>query len=88
MSSELEEKISRLESRIIKLEKVENRRRIKKIVGISIKVIILLVVLYFGYRYYQHVNETYIKPYKETIDKLDNGYNRIKDSAIFSKLFG
>lgn len=88
MNSEVLEKIESLEDRIIKLEKREKRRKNKIIIGIIIKVIIILICAYFGYRYYVHINETYIKPYKETIDKLDSSYNMIKDSSLFSKLFG
>lgn len=88
MYSEVEKEIENLEKRIIKLENVEKRRKIKKIIGIVVKLIILGIVIYFGYRYYIHVNENYIKPYKETIDKLDSGYDKIKNSTVFSKLFG
>lgn len=88
MSSEMEKRIEELEKKISKLEKIEKVRKTKKIIGITIKLVIICICLYTGYRYYLHVNETYIKPYKETIDKLDNGYNKIKDSTIFSKLFG
>ena len=88
MSSELEEKILELEKKVNKLEKAENIRKAKKIISISIKVILLLIVVYFGYRYYVHINETYIKPYKETVDTLAEGYNKIKNSSVFSKLIG
>ena len=88
MNSELEEKIKLLEKKIDKLERAENYRKTKKIIGISIKAIIILIVVYFGYRYYVHINETYIKPYKETVDTLAEGYNKIKNSSVFSKLLG
>ncbi len=88
MNNELETRIIELENKVKKLEKAENYRKTKKIIGISIKVIIVLIVVYFGYRYYVHINETYIKPYKETVDTLAEGYNKIKNSSVFSKLLG
>lgn len=88
MNNELNERIIELENRLKKIEKVEERRRNVKIAKIAIRVIILLIVIYAGYRCYVYVNDTFIKPYKETVDELVTGYNKIKNSPVFSKLIG
>ncbi len=62
-----EEKIQELESRIEKLEKIENRRKIMSIITICIYGVIVLsiigVCIYFYF---------WVKPYKDKVDALTN----------------
>ncbi len=88
MNNELSEKVIELENRLKKIEKIEERRRNTKIFKIAIKVIIVLVIAFAIYRGYVYVNNTFIKPYKETVDELVTGYNSIKNSPVFGKLIG
>ena len=76
---ELENKIKELELRLSRLEKIENRRKIFKIINIVVKIIILLVVLFSLWTGYNYVNETIIKPYKETVDEIKGTYDSVKN---------
>ncbi len=74
----MEEKIKELETRLEKLEKIENRRKIRNYIVLGIYGVILLTVvvgvLYFYYK---------IKPYKEKLDNLkDWGSNLKIDNVI------
>lgn len=87
---ELENKIKELELRLSRLEKIESRRQTFKIIKIVIKIIILLVVLFGLWTGYNYVNETIIKPYKETVEEIKGTYDSVKDydfslEGIFGK---
>ena len=48
------------------LEKIEKRRKVKRLIIIGIKVVCLLVICFFTYKLY-----LYILPYKESLDKFN-----------------
>ena len=75
---ELEDKIKELEARLSRLEKIETRRQTFKIIKIVIKLIILLVILFGLWTGYNYVNETFIKPYKDTVDEIKGAYDNVK----------
>ena len=73
-----EEKIKELTERIEVLEKAENKRIAKrkiKTIFTTIKFVIIIGILLFGYIY---INNHYIKPYKEKIDYVNNKVNSIE----------
>ena len=73
-----EEKIKELTERIEVLEKAENKRIIKKRIRIilnTIKFVVILGVIIFGYIY---INNHYIKPYKEKIDYVNDKVENIQ----------
>lgn len=76
---ELEDKIKELEARLSRLEKIENKRQTFKIIKIVIKLIILLAILFGIWIGYNYVNETFIKPYKETVDEIKGAYDNVKN---------
>ena len=76
---ELENKIKELEARLSRLEKIETRRQTFKIIKIVIKLIILLVILFGLWIGYNYVNETFIKPYKDTVDEIKGTYDNVKN---------
>ena len=76
---ELQNKIKELEARLSRLEKIENKRKTFKIIKIIIKLIILLSVLFGLWMGYNYVNETIIKPYKETVDEIKDTYDNVKN---------
>lgn len=82
---ELENKIRVLESRISRLEKIESKRKTFKIIKVCMKIVILLAILFGLWMGYNYVNETIIKPYKETVDEIKNTYNDIKDNNLVDK---
>ncbi len=80
-----EEKIKELTERIEVLEKAENKRIVKKRISIilhTIKIVIILGIILFGYIY---INNHYIKPYKEKIDYVNDKVENIQ-SFIDDKL--
>ena len=76
---ELKDKIKELESRINRLEKLENKRKTLRIIKTIIRLIILLIILFALLIGYNYVNETFIKPYKETIVEIKEKYNDVKN---------
>ena len=76
---ELENKIKELEARLSRLEKIENKRQTFKIIKIVIKIIVLLALLFGLWMGYNYVNETIIKPYKETVDEIKGTYDNVKN---------
>ncbi len=83
---ELENKIKELETRLSRLEKIENNRQTFKIVKILVKTIITLIILFGLWTGYNYVNQTYIKPYKKTIDEIKSTYDNVKDFSLDSIL--
>ena len=75
---ELENKIKELELRLSRLEKIETRRQTFKIIKIVIKLIVLLAILFGIWIGYNYVNETFIKPYKDTVDEIKGTYDNVK----------
>lgn len=87
---ELKKKVESLETRLLVLEKKERKRETKKLLKIISKIIILVLIAILIYRGYVYVNEKYITPYKETIDKLEEVMNTVKSNDIkdwFEKTF-
>jgi hypothetical protein len=77
--SDLDKRVKELEDRVKSLEKIENRRKSLKTASILIKLFIfsfIVVALWYGYTY---VRKTYIKPYKEKIDTIEEKYNSLKN---------
>ena len=72
-----EEKINELENRIVELEKIEKRRRIKNIIiyslygAIILSTIIIVCVIYYK-----------LKPYKDELDSLKNFGSGLKSDTI------
>ena len=77
---ELQNKVKELESRLERLEKIENTRKTTRLIKILIKVVILLAVLIGLWIGYNYVNETYIKPYKKTMDEIKETYDTVKNA--------
>ena len=77
---ELENKIKSLETRLARLEKIENKRKTTKLIKLFIKTIIIITVLIGIWIWYNHVNESYIKPYKEIIEQIKENYDNIKSN--------
>ena len=78
MSSE--EKIKALEERIVVLEKAEQKRKVKRIIGIVwdlIKLGILIAVVVMAYNF--------VKPYKEKIDAASEKVDAV-ESFVEDKL--
>lgn len=89
--NELENKIKSLEEKVLWLEKAEKKRRRNKLIGIIFKIIIAIIVVIIGYKAYLYVNETYIKPYneyKETLDEIKKDYDSIKDYTGIASSIG
>ena len=72
-----EEKINDLEKRLTKLEKIEERRKIKSIIVLSIYGVIVVALLVLVFVFYSK-----IKPYKEKIDSLKNFGSDLKTDTI------
>jgi hypothetical protein len=74
-----EEKIKELTERIEVLEKAENKRIAKKKLEITVRIVeilVIIIVLFLGYIY---VNNTYIQPYKEKIDYVNDKVEDIEE---------
>ena len=74
-----EEKIIELTKRIEVLEAAENRRIQKKKIKIAYeitKIVIVLAILLVGYIY---INIKVIKPYKDTINKVNDKISNVQD---------
>ncbi len=78
-AKELQNKIKELEARLARLEKIENKRQAFKTLKIVIKIIILLAIMFGLWMGYNYVNNTFIKPYKETVDEIKGTYDNIKN---------
>lgn len=76
---ELKNKIKELEARLSRLEKIEDRRQSLKIIKILIKTIIIIAILIGIWIGYNYVNQTFIKPYKETVDEIKGTYDSVKN---------
>lgn len=76
---ELKNKIKELEARLSRLEKIEDRRQSLKIIKILIKTIIIITILIGIWIGYNYVNQTFIKPYKETVDEIKGTYDSVKN---------
>ncbi len=78
-----EEKINELTERIEILEKRERKRIIKRRIEITFKIIKTITIIIVLFMAYNYINNTYIKPYKEKIDyindKIDTVDNLIND---------
>ena len=79
---ELEKKIKELEARLSRLEKIETRRQTTKYIKLFIKTIIIIAILFGLWTGYNYVNETYIKPYKETVDEIKETYDNVKNTSF------
>lgn len=84
---ELEDQVEILQFKVKKLEGIETRRQIKKNINFVLKLIFLFVIIFVGWQIYNRINEKYIKPYKETIDKIDEFYDKTKDNKLLDKIF-
>lgn len=76
---ELQTKIKELEARLSRLEKIENKRQTFKIIKIVIKMIVILIIVFGLWMGYKYLNETIIKPYKETVDEIKGTYDNVKN---------
>ena len=85
---ELQKEVDELKQRVKKLEKKEKKRTRKEITKLIIKLIILVGILFGLYRGYVYVNNTFIKPLKETINKVEEISSDITDNDLYNKIFG
>ena len=76
-----EEKIKELTERIEQLEKAENKRKLKRNIKITIKVIEILAILTIILITYYQINTKLIKPYKDKIDYLEEKINTVENFA-------
>ena len=67
----MEERLNQLEERLVKLEKKERRRTIISRIKTILALIILAVMIGFGFYAYTKVKET-IKPIEELTEKYHN----------------
>ena len=72
-----EEKIQELTKRIEKLEKAEQKRIIKKRIEIITRISMFLITIIVIFLLWNYVNNSYIKPYKESIDKVNEKIDTI-----------
>ena len=72
-----EEKIQELTKRIEKLEKAEQKRIIKKRIEIITRISMFLIAIIVIFLLWNYVNNSYIKPYKESIDKVNEKIDTI-----------
>ena len=79
---ELQNKIKELENRLERLEKIENKRKTLTLIKILIKVVIVIAILIGIWVGYNYVNNTYIKPYKETMEEIKETYDNIKSPNL------
>ena len=82
-----EEKIRELTERIEKLEKAENKRILKRRIEIGTKIVIGLIIIILLIIAYIHINNTFIKPYKEKIDYVNEKVDKVQ-GFIDDKLGG
>ena len=72
---DLENKIEELNKRLIKLEKIEKRRKIRLIIKISFYVVLIIALCIIGFKIYTYLNKNIIEP-----------INTIKDSEVINTL--
>lgn len=77
MSSE--DKIMELTKRIEVLEAAENKRKTKKKIKIAYEITKIAIVLGLLLAGYIYINVKVIKPYKETVNKVNDKVNNIQD---------
>lgn len=65
---ELENKIEELNNRLIKLEKIEKRRKTRLIIKIILYVVIVVTLILIGFKVYNYLNENIIKPINSVKD--------------------
>ena len=73
----MEDKIKELEERIEKLEKIENRRKVKNILLLSFYGTIVIILIACGFYFYYK-----FKPYKEKLDSLQSFTNGLKRDEV------
>lgn len=83
----LEEKVEYLEKRVSHLETIERNRKIRAIVTLIMRILVYIAIgiaLVFAWNY---VNENYIKPYKETVEEIQDIKEETTDkiTGIFKK---
>lgn len=87
----LEEKISMLEEKVDKLERIEKRRQRIKWIKIGFKLaayITIIVLVYLGYRY---LKRNYLDPYDNFRNGISTKIDGVKNydySSIINGLFG
>lgn len=72
---ELENKIEELNNRLIKLEKVERRRKTRLVIKILLYIVIIIVLVIVGFKIYNYLNDNVIKP-----------INSIKDNDVITDI--
>ena len=68
------ERLNNIERRLVKLEKIEQRRKILSIIKFLTYLAVIIAIIVFGFYMYNRIIDT-IEPYKEVVDK----YNETKD---------
>ena len=59
---ELEQKVEELNRRLIKLEKIEKRRKTILMIKIAIYIILIIALVIIGFRTYNYLNKNIIEP--------------------------
>ena len=86
----LEEQVKVLTEKVDKLEKIEKKRQRLKWIKISLKVlfyVIIIVLIYIGYRY---LKTNYLDPYDKWKNNIQTNVNSLKDydyKSLFEGLF-
>ena len=72
---ELEKKVVELNNRLVKLEKIEKRRKIRLYIKIGLLIVIIIVLIILGIKLYGYVNENIIEP-----------INTVKDNDLITNV--
>ena len=73
-----EEKIKNLEERLVKLEKIERRRKIMSYISLGFRLLVLIILIIFGIKAYN-----YLKQYKEQLDKFQTLQDKLDVSSDY-----
>lgn len=79
---ELRKQIQVLEAKVKYLEKAERIRKTKSLISLATRIIIYILIAILLYRAYVYVDKTFITPYKETMEKIEEIYDTAKDNKI------
>lgn len=82
----LEEKVKLLEDKVEKLEKIEKRRKTLKWIKISLKVLVCVIIVVLVYSGYRYLKKNYLEPMDNIKEKV-NGVTNYDYKSLFNGLF-